>query len=271
MEDELRRHSEHLEELVEERSRELKETQERLVKAERLAAIGELATMVGHDLRNPLQSIRNATSYLKMELGTKMNKEIMEMLEITNKSIEYSNKIVTDLLEYSREIRLELSETTPKSILKEVLSLVEIPKNIQVFDSTLSEPKIKVDVDKMKRVFFNIIANAIDAMPKGGKLAIKSRKSGDSVEIAFTDTGIGMSRDTLEKIWTPLFTTKAKGMGFGLSICKRMVEAHEGQISVESTIGKGTTLTVLLPIKPRAEEREEISMKTPESMLVTTK
>jgi len=267
----IEEHADQLELKVKQRTQELMEAQNRLLKSERLAAIGEIAAMVGHDLRNPLTGIAGATYYLKMKTGPKMNKKTREMLKLIEEDIEYSNKIINDLLEYSREMQLELTEITPKKIMKEALSLVEVPKNIQVSDSTRTKPKIKVDMEKMKRVFVNIIKNAIDAMPKGGKLTIKSKKTRGNLEIAFTDTGTGMPKDTVEKLWTPLFTTKAKGMGLGLAICKRVIEAHGGSISAESTIGKGTTFTVMIPIQPRLEEGgEKIWVNMPESLLSTT-
>lgn len=235
---------------------ERKRMEERLLKAERLAAIGEMAAMVGHDMRNPLTGISTAAYYLKMKLGSKLNKKAGRILEIIDESIEYSNKIISDLLDYSREIRLEPTETTPKAIMKEALSMVEVPKSIDMLDATQNEPKIKVDVEKMKRVFVNIIKNAVDAMPKGGKLTLKSRKTNSDLEIAFIDTGIGMSKEIMEKLWTPFFTTKTRGMGLGLPICARIVEAHGGKISVESLIDKGTTFIVTIPIKPRIEESE---------------
>jgi signal transduction histidine kinase len=126
---------------------------------------------------------------------------------------------------------------------------------------------MEVDTDKMKRVFVNIIKNAVDAMPKGGKLTIESRKSNGDMEIVFSDTGAGMSEETLKNIFKPLFTTKAKGMGFGLPICKRFVEAHGGKIHVRSTVGKGSTFIVTLPIESRPEERENIWANIPEHML----
>mgnify|MGYP001034665434 CR=1 FL=1 len=271
MEKKLEEYSQHLEELVEQRTRQLKKAQEQLIKSERLAAIGQVAAMVGHDLRNPLTSIKGATYYLKKKLGPKMDEKTIEMLELIEKNIEHSKEIITDLMEYSKEIRLELTETTPKSIVRDALSLVEVPENAKVLDLTQSEPKIKMDVEKMKRVFSNLIKNAIDAMPIGGKLAITSRESNANMEIAFADTGIGMTKEIMEKIWTPFFTTKAKGMGLGLAICKRIVEAHGGSISVESIVGKGTTFTVTIPIKPKIEEGgEKVWVNVPESLLSTT-
>ena len=220
---------------------------------ERLKAIEQLAAMVGHDLRNPLTGISNAAYFLRMKIGAKLGPRAIEMLDLIDKDIEYANKIVNDLLEYSGAIRLELSESNPKAILKEALELVKVPANVHVVDFTEDKPKIKVDVDKMRRAFVNMMKNAFDAMPKGGKLIAESRKARDKVEIAFTDTGAGIPKETLERLFTPLFTTKARGMGFGLAICKRIIEAHGGKISVESTVGKGTTFTITIPIEPKLE------------------
>jgi len=267
----LEEYTEQLEQKVEERTRELKKSQEKLLRTQRLAVIGEMAGMVGHDLRNPLTSIAGAGYYLKKRLSLEANDRINEMLEVIERNIAYSNKVINDLLDYSREIELEPKESTPKLMVKEALSLVEIPKNFRVIDLTENKPRIRVDVEKITRTFVNIIKNAVEAMPKGGTLKIKSRKTGGRVEIAFSDTGVGMSKETLKKLWTPLFTTKAKGMGFGLPLCKRFTEAHGGTICVESTIGKGTTFTVTLPLEPKIEVGgEKIWVKTPESSLLTT-
>jgi PAS domain S-box-containing protein len=265
----LEEYAEQLEQKVEERTRELKKSQEQLLKAQRLAVIGELAGMVGHDLRNPLTSISGAEYYLKKRLN-QVDDKIKDMLTLIEKNIAYSNKIINDLLDYSREIELELKESNLKSIVKEVLSLVEIPKNIRIVNLTKNNLKINVDVGKIKRAFVNIIKNAIEAMPKGGTLTIKSRKLDGNLEVVVSDTGGGMSKETLKKLWTPLFTTKAKGMGFGLAICKRFIESHGGSISAKSTPRKGTTFTVTLPIEPKIEKGgEKIWMKPLESSLLT--
>jgi PAS domain S-box-containing protein len=268
---ELKRYASQLEQKVEERTRTLIDFQDRLLKAQRLAVIGELAGMVGHDLRNPLTSITGAAYYLKKRLAEKCDGKIMEMIELIEKNIAYSNKIVNDLLDYSREVKLDLTETSPKTMVEEALSCVEIPKSIQVVNKAKSPVKIKVDFEKMKRIFINLIRNAVEAMPNGGTLTVKSRKRGDKIEFTFSDTGVGMSEEVLKKLWTPLFTTKAKGMGFGLPVCKRFVEAHGGSIRAESTLGKGTTFTVTIPIEPKKEEGgENLWLKTQESSLLTT-
>jgi len=267
----LETYASQLEQKVEERTSELKKSQEQLLKAQRLAVIGEMAGMVGHDLRNPLTSIAGAAYYLKKRLSPKIDGKIKEMLELTEKNIVYSNKIINDLLDYSREIKLDLTAINPKSIIREALSLVEIPKNVQVIDLTENKPKIKVDVEKLKRAFVNIIKNAVEAMPKGGTLTIESRKSDGNLEFVFSDTGVGMSKKTMENLWIPLFTTKAKGMGFGLAVCKRIIEAHRGSISVKSASRKGATFTLTIPTKPKIEEGgEKIWVKPLESSLLTT-
>jgi PAS domain S-box-containing protein len=270
MQKKLEEYSQQLEELVEKRTRQLREAQEKLIKNERLATIGQVASMVGHDLRNPLTGIAGATYYLKKKLKSEADKTTMEMLVLIEKDIEHSNRIISDLLEYSREIKLELTTTTPKSIMRDALSLVEVPNNIRVLDFTHDEPKMMVDVEKLKRVFINIIKNAIDAMPKGGNLTIKSQKNDGNMGIAIADTGTGMSKDIQEKIWTPFFTTKAKGMGLGLSICRRIVEAHNGNISVESEVGRGTSFMITIPIMPKSEGGEKAWVNVPESLSSTT-
>jgi len=229
---------------------ERKRMEQQLLKSERLAAIGEVAAMVGHDLRNPLTGIAGAAYYLKTRLGPKIDKKLVEMFALIEKDIEHSNQIISDLLDYSREVRLELTSISLKAVVKEALSLAKVPENVRIIDMTQDKPKIKVDAEQMERAFVNVIKNAAEAMPNGGVLTIACKEINGSLEVAFSDTGVGMSREIAEKIWTPFFTTKARGMGLGLSICRRIVEAHGGTVSVESTVGKGTTFTVTIPIVP---------------------
>jgi signal transduction histidine kinase len=249
--------------------RKLEETEEQLLKAERLGAIGQLAAMVGHDLRNPLTGIAGATYYLKRKNSSRLDAKSKEMLEIIEKDIEYSNKIINDLLDYSREIKLEIEQKSPRSIVEEALSRIEIPVKVEVANLTENEPIVKVDSQKIVRTFVNLIRNALDAMPKGGTLTIRSSKASNRIEISFNDTGTGMSKETIERIWTPLFTTKAKGMGFGLAISKRFIEAHGGKITVDSAVGQGTTFTIALPLEPKVNYDVEVDMSSQESQART--
>ncbi|MGA2387049.1 MAG: PAS domain S-box protein [Candidatus Bathyarchaeia archaeon] len=263
-------YSQRLEELVQKRTEQLKQTQAELVKSERLAAIGELAGMVGHDLRNPLSGIKNSAYFLKKKGSGISPDQAKEMLEIIEKCVDYSNKIVNDLLDYSRDILLDLQEFSPKQLMHESLAMIQVPENVKIVNNLLSDQKLKADADKIKRVFVNLIKNAIDAMPNGGKLTIDGEARGN-FEITFTDTGIGISDEVLPKLFSPLFTTKAKGMGFGLAICKRIVEAHGGTIVVKTVKNQGTAFTVTLPFEPTFETGgEKIWVNMPESSLSTT-
>jgi signal transduction histidine kinase len=257
----VKEYAQHLEDKVEERTKQLKEMQQQLLKSERLAAIGELAAMVGHDLRNPLTGIAGATYYLKTRCRSKIDDKSKEMLKLIEREIENSNRIINDLLEYSKEIKLDLNECNLNLILNEALSAVDVPKKVRVANLTKGQLKMNADADKIKRAFVNLIKNAVEAMPKGGELTIESGRSNGDVEIAFSDTGNGMSRETLGRIWRPLFTTKAKGMGFGLPICKRFVEAHGGRVCVRSIVGKGSTFTVTLPVHPHVDESDKFWVK----------
>ncbi|MCW4003541.1 MAG: ATP-binding protein [Candidatus Bathyarchaeota archaeon] len=226
--------------------------EQKLLKAERFASIGELAGMLGHDLRNPLSGISGANFYLQRKLKGKLDTQEKAMFESIDKSIDYSNKIINDLLDYasccSDEVKLELSQVTPKSLVKVAQTLSVQPKNIKLLDETADSPQFYVDEVKICRSFINILKNAFDAMPNGGEVRVTSEVKADKVTFTFKDSGCGMTKETIEKLWTPLFTTKAKGMGFGMIICKRNITAHGGKIDVESVLGKGTTITVKLPL-----------------------
>jgi PAS domain S-box-containing protein len=252
MEEKLKEYAEHLEEKVKERTRELEESQKQLLKSEKLAAIGEVATMVGHDLRNPLQSIENATYYLNNELlrlspTIPIPQKVMEMLQVITDSVNYADRIIRDLQDFSAMKRPVLKKADVNAIVKETLSQVETPANVELITELGHLPKIKVDKDMIKRVFLNLALNGIQAMENGGTLKVSTKKTKGFVEVSFKDTGVGISRENIEKLFTPFFTTKAKGLGMGLAICKKFVDAHSGTIEVESEEGKGTTFTVRLP------------------------
>jgi signal transduction histidine kinase len=145
-------------------------------------------------------------------------------------------------------MHLELSESTPQAIVRETIAHVVVPTNIKVTDSTEERLTLNIDRGKMQRALQHIIENAVQAMPGGGKLTISSKQSDGEVEIVITDTGIGMTKEALGKIFTPLYTTKAKGIGLGLAISRRIVEAHGGSISVQSKTGEGSCFRVKIPI-----------------------
>jgi PAS domain S-box-containing protein len=244
-------YAEKLEKAVATRTNELKVANDSLLKLERLAAIGELAGMIGHDLRNPLTGIKNATYLLKKKGAAISEIEAKAMLEIIEREIGHSDKIIDDLLEYAKEMRLELHRCPLRNLIIEAITLIKVPEKVKIINNIPDELKIKIDPNKIERVFINLVKNAIDAMPNGGTITINCQQKNSNFEISFSDTGKGIPEEIQSKLFTPLFTTKAQGMGFGLAICKRIIEAHEGAIKVETETGKGTTFTVILPIEPK--------------------
>jgi PAS domain S-box-containing protein len=228
------------------------EVQERLRKAERMAVIGETAAMVGHDLRNPLQGISGAVYVLQKKFGSTTDAETIEMLGLISSCTDDAEKIVKELLDYAREIRLELTETNAKALINAAIQRVKTPSNVKIRNLAADTPSILLDVAKTQRVFVNLIGNAVDAMPTGGELSMTSTEARGILEVKFADTGEGIPDDVMRNLWKPLKTTKSKGMGLGLAICKRIVETHGGSIEVESALGKGTTFTIRLPIRPKA-------------------
>jgi signal transduction histidine kinase len=199
-----------------------------------------------------LQGIATATYVLKKNLPPTGDSEAREMIEIIEGCVQHSNRIVSDLLDYSRTPRLKLDEANLSQLLKEAVASSQIPENVRV-RLTVSDLHIKLDLGMMRRVFLNIISNAVDAMPNGGELVIESREARGGIELSFTDTGTGFSSEALAKVWRPLNTTKAKGSGLGLAICRKIVEAHNGTITLQTAPGKGTTIAVVLP-----KEREDL-------------
>jgi signal transduction histidine kinase len=243
----LKDYATNLESKVEDKTKELLETQKKLVQAERLSVIGQMAAVVGHDLRNPLHGIRTAVYCLRKNAGDQLDENGKKILGLVDKDLESADKILNDLLDYSREVRLEKENIKLEVLVADSVSSVRVPEKVHVINSVDKSLEINVDPAKMKRVFFNLVGNAIDAMPDGGSLTIQAASAGKSVEVSFSDKGIGIAPENIDKLWKPLFTTKTKGIGLGLVICKRFVEAHGGTITVTSEKGQGTNFTVILP------------------------
>ena len=252
LEQSLQGYYEQLEGEVENRTKDLEQVQEKLIRSERLAAVGELASGVGHELRNPLNVIRNCAYLLNMSLTDKGDEEALNTLKVLDKQIDIANKIVTDLLDFTRIRPPSLTKVELNSLIKESLSWVTVPENITVNTNLNGNSlQVKADAEQISRVFTNIISNAIQAMNGKGELKIDTGMNGSFAWIRFTDTGCGIPEENMEKIFEPLFTTKPKGIGLGLAITKRLVEQNGGKIEVASQVGKGATFTVKLPLEKR--------------------
>jgi len=232
---------------------ERKRLQEKLLKSEKLAAIGQLAAAVGHEIRNPLGVINNSSYFLNRKLKDIADEKVMKHLKIIERKINSANLIVSDLLDFARKKTPTLKETDLNDVVMSVLSSIPISENIKATTKLGEIPPMLLDPEQIRRVFINIILNAVQVMPEGGKLTIQTSKYDNSVKITFEDTGVGIPEENLPKLFTPLFSTKAKGVGLGLTICKQIVEDHGGNITVKSKVGKGSTFTVKLPIRVKEE------------------
>ncbi|OGD45808.1 hypothetical protein A3K70_04505 [Candidatus Bathyarchaeota archaeon RBG_16_48_13] len=241
----LEEYSKNLERTVEEKTKQLSD-------AERLATIGQTAGMVGHDLRNPLQTIEGAIYLTKEELKSlppedKVRQNALETLSFVEEQTNYMNKIVQDLQDFVRPITPQAEMIEVRRMVKNALRMLEIPNNVKVSSTLKDVARIVADPQLMTRVLYNLIANALQAMPMGGKLMLSARTDDGAVLLSVSDTGVGIPDNVKAKIFTPLFTTKAKGQGFGLAVAKRLVEAHDGTITFESEAGKGTTFKIRIP------------------------
>jgi len=258
LEDQLREFNEQLTRLVEQRTKQLQISQEKLVKAERLAAIGELAAQVGHDLRNPLTSINTAIYLLDSMLSENASEELKLAIKTMKKSIDHANRIIEELLEYSRGTIAETRVERMKGLVQSAIERLRIPKNIEIENNIPDDVIADVDASRMQRVFENLVKNSIDAMPKGGKVILEGGSDENRVWVTVKDNGIGIKKSELANMFKPLFTTKPQGMGLGLPICKRIVEAHGGNISIQSTWGVGTTVRVELPAVKQSKAKKEL-------------
>jgi PAS domain S-box-containing protein len=241
-----------LEKIVEERTKQLKDS-------ERLAAIGATAGMVGHDIRNPLQAIAGDVYLLREELRGMPEREeknnAEESLLGIEKNVDYINKIVADLQDFARPLKPNAEETDIKLVIDELLKKNGLPENIKATVKVGADArKVVADFTFINRIMYNLVNNAVQAMPKGGKLYINAYKEAKDILITVKDTGVGIPEAVKGKLFTPMFTTKSKGQGFGLAVIKRMTEALGGTVTFESQEGKGTTFVVRLP-PPKESKR----------------
>jgi signal transduction histidine kinase len=238
--------NEALEKLVLERTKQLQDS-------ERMATIGQTAGMVGHDIRTPLQAIVSEIYILQTELDAitdvKVKEEVKESLTSIETNVTYINKIVADLQDYSRPLKPEYIQTDFSSLIRTVFSAIPVPDNIRLTVDVKGELKLRTDPLFIRRALTNLVNNAIQAMPNGGKMELIGYQKENSVFIVISDTGGGIPEEVKSKLFTPVMTTKASGLGFGLAVTKRLIGALNGTISFESEKGKGTKFKIELPIE----------------------
>jgi PAS domain S-box-containing protein len=244
---ELEEYADRMEALAEMRAKQLSQS-------ERMAAIGQTAGMVGHDIRNPLQAIAGELYLAKSELDSlpdgQSKKNLRENIASIEENLYYIDKIVADLQDYTKPLKPSKESVKIEKAIEEALLIVNIPNKLSV--NILIEkdfPELKADFPMLKRALINLIQNAVQAMPNGGNLKITAQTKNTNAQISVQDTGEGIPQEVQEKLFTPLFTTKSKGQGFGLAVVKRLIEAQNGEVTYKTQNGQGATFTIHLPLK----------------------
>jgi len=247
---------------------ELKETQEKLIRSERLAAVGELAAQIAHEIRNPLGAISNSVGVLRRDLD--LHGDDRRLLEVVHEETERLESIVADFLRYARPRPIHKTPARVTEILDDLLLLlsqeqlsrshVRIEKD---YDPDL--PEIDIDSAQTREAFWNLLVNAVEAMPEGGELRVsvaRSNRGGNFVEVVVADSGKGVSETEQDKIFEPFHTTKADGTGLGLAIVQRVVEAHAGEVEVDSEEGTGSAFRLRFPMSTEksSDEHEPIEI-----------
>jgi signal transduction histidine kinase len=218
---------------------------------ERLATIGQLGGGIAHELRNPLNVIKTSIYYLLHARNPAPEKQA-EHLHRIERQVGVADAVVSALSNYARMPSPELLPVPVRSCIDEVLADVSLPADATVSNTLPDDlPDMLGDRGQLKIVFSNLVRNALEAMPKGGELRISATAAGGGLEVAVADTGPGIAADVLVRIMEPLFTTKAKGLGLGLALCRSIVEKHQGTLKASSVPGEGATFTVTLRAAPR--------------------
>jgi two-component system NtrC family sensor kinase len=240
---------------------ELKETQEKLVQSEKLAALGRFSSGIAHEIKNPLGIILGGIGFLESRL-TSIDHETKTAMDKIKESTLRADAIIQALLKFARPSELKTERIKPQDIIRETLSLLKYRaplKGIKITTQlSIEDLYIKVDKNQIQQVLFNLLMNAVEAMPNGGQISINLDKA-VMPELGFqlplcliriVDSGEGVPGEDLQRIFEPFFTTKIdrKGTGLGLSISKMIVEKHKGDLIIESQSGKGTDVKLLIPL-----------------------
>lgn len=240
-----------LENRVEARTRELKSAQEELIKKERLAAMGQMASVVSHEIRNPLAVINNSIYFIKTKLSQKeMDPKIAKHISIIESEIRQANGIIDEILSFARSRELKPKLTDINAYLEDLLSTYPFPQHIELEKHFSSEKLMaNIDQDEMNQVIRNLIKNAIEVMPEHGKIIVRTDLTPEKmIKIEIEDTGPGIPKQVLEKLFTPFFTTKARGTGLGLAVVKKVIERHRGKVEIQTEEGKGTCFKLYIPL-----------------------
>jgi signal transduction histidine kinase len=235
--------------------REERDLEERLRKAEHLAGIGQFSTSIAHEIRNPLNFISLSIDHMREKykpLGNDDRETFDALIMNIKKEIQRVSRFAESFLEFSRPLELSFQKTDIGRLVGDVLDLVMAKarkENIEIVKEYQAMPELFVDPEFIKTCLYNVILNAFQAMPGGGRLSIRTTETAEKFWLAIEDTGVGVPEEIVEKIFDPFFTTKSKGLGLGLALTKRVVEEHRGKVEFRSTAGRGSTFTMIFPVE----------------------
>jgi len=236
----------------------LKESQQQLIQAAKLTSLGQLAASVAHEVNNPLYGVLVYTQLLSKKLKTNgiTTETVLEYLSKMESELVRSTKLIRNLLDFARQSPPAFKSIDLNDFVNRAYDLAAHSAELQhikvVKELADGIPTMTADPEQLQQVFTNLFLNAIQAMPSGGILTIRTSYSGDTVKLEVQDTGCGISKENMSKLFTPFFTTKpeVKGVGLGLAVAYGIVQRHRGRIDVNSAMGKGTTFTIILPLNP---------------------
>lgn len=230
---------------------ERKKQEETLHRQDKLAAVGQLAAGVAHEIRNPLTSIKGYAEFLQLD---EKNPERLEFLDIILEELDRVNSIVEEFMVLAKPKAANLEEKNIVPIIQNVLNLLSFEarkKHVRLLFNTDHEIiQVECDEDRLKQVFLNLVKNGIEAMPNGGDLSVFVNVRNSKVEISIQDSGIGIPQEKIKKLGEPFFTTKENGNGLGLMVTFKIIESHNGSVYIESEVDKGTTFNIVLPARP---------------------
>jgi signal transduction histidine kinase len=240
-----------LEERVRDRTRELEAEHEKLLRAERLSSLGLLSSAIAHDLRSPLNTVTLGMHWLQLRIGDTADDRVKARMEMIQRELRRSEQIIKTLLAFARTGEPDRHPADVNELVQEVVDVVHPPGNVRI-EVSLDEriPEANVDRAQLFQVLENLIRNAVQAMPEGGAVRVttESGLGKPLFRVRVADTGPGIPEEMQVSVFDALVTTKSTGTGLGLALCKRIVDAHEGRIWVESRPGDGATFHVELPL-----------------------
>jgi len=209
-----------------------------------------MAADIAHEIRNPLSSIKGASNLLASELRNLNHPKIQEYHTIINEEIERLNNILTNFQDLTKPLKIEKDSISINEVIQKTVKLAEMgTPNLEMrLELSGKLPIVQADASFLKQVFFNLIKNATEACGPGGELEIKTASDPPWIKISFSDNGPGIPPELVNRIFEPFFTTKARGMGVGLAICQRIIQAHNGRIEVNNRLPKGTQFNIFLPV-----------------------